>query len=81
MVCGDSHVSTHGVFGALAFGIGNSEVEHILATQTVITKRSKNLRIQVDGVLSAGVGSKDLILHAIGVIRTAGGGLGGPGGG
>lgn len=73
VVCGDSHTSTHGAFGALAFGIGTSEVEHVLATQTLITKRSKNMRIQVDGALPAGVSSKDIILHAIGVIGTAGG--------
>ena len=73
VVCGDSHTSTHGAFGALAFGIGTSEVEHVLATQTLITKRSKNMRIQVDGALQAGVSSKDIILHAIGVIGTAGG--------
>ena len=73
VVCGDSHTSTHGAFGSLAFGIGTSEVEHVLATQTLITKRSKNMRIQVDGALPPGVGSKDIILHAIGVIGTAGG--------
>ena len=73
VVCGDSHTSTHGAFGALAFGIGTSEVEHVLATQTIITKRSKNMRIQVDGMLPPGVGSKDIILHTIGVIGTAGG--------
>ncbi|KAL8704914.1 MAG: hypothetical protein Q9201_001947 [Fulgogasparrea decipioides] len=73
VVCGDSHTSTHGAFGALAFGIGTSEVEHVLATQTLITKRSKNMKIQVDGALSLGVSSKDIILHAIGVIGTAGG--------
>ncbi|MCJ1335621.1 3-isopropylmalate dehydratase [Bachmanniomyces sp. S44760] len=73
VVCGDSHTSTHGAFGALAFGIGTSEVEHVLATQTLITKRSKNMRIQVDGTLAPGVSSKDIILHAIGVIGTAGG--------
>ncbi len=73
VVCGDSHTSTHGAFGALAFGIGTSEVEHVLATQTLITKPSKNMRIQVDGVLPPGVSSKDIILHAIGVIGTAGG--------
>ena len=73
VVCGDSHTSTHGAFGALAFGIGTSEVEHVLATQTLITKRSKNMRIQVDGALAPGVSSKDIILHAIGVIGTAGG--------
>ena len=73
VVCGDSHTSTHGAFGALAFGIGTSEVEHVLATQTIITKRSKNMRIQVDGALPPGVSSKDIILHTIGVIGTAGG--------
>lgn len=73
VVCGDSHTSTHGAFGALAFGIGTSEVEHVLATQTLITKRSKNMRIQVDGVLPSGVSSKDIILHTIGIIGTAGG--------
>ncbi len=73
VVCGDSHTSTHGAFGALAFGIGTSEVEHVLATQTLITRRSKNMRIQVDGKISPGVSSKDIILHTIGVIGTAGG--------
>lgn len=73
VVCGDSHTSTHGAFGALAFGIGTSEVEHVLATQCLLTKRSKNMRIQVDGPLSPGVSSKDIILHVIGVIGTAGG--------
>ena len=73
VVCGDSHTSTHGAFGALAFGIGTSEVEHVLATQCLITKRSKNMRIQVDGKLAPGVSSKDIILHTIGVIGTAGG--------
>ncbi|RMZ92524.1 hypothetical protein DV736_g247, partial [Chaetothyriales sp. CBS 134916] len=73
VVCGDSHTSTHGAFGALAFGIGTSEVEHVLATQCLITKRSKNMRIQVDGKLAPGVSSKDIILHVIGVIGTAGG--------
>lgn len=73
VVCGDSHTSTHGAFGALAFGIGTSEVEHVLATQTLITKRCKNMRIQVDGALPPGVSSKDVILHAIGIIGTAGG--------
>ena len=73
MVCGDSHTSTHGAFGALAFGIGTSEVEHVLATQCLITKRSKNMRIQVDGELAPGVSSKDVILHVIGKIGTAGG--------
>ena len=73
VVCGDSHTSTHGAFGALAFGIGTSEVEHVLATQCLITKRSKNMRIQIDGELAPGVSSKDVVLHAIGKIGTAGG--------
>lgn len=73
VVCGDSHTSTHGAFGALAFGIGTSEVEHVLATQTLITKRSKNMKMQVEGQLAPGVSSKDIILHAIGLIGTAGG--------
>jgi 3-isopropylmalate dehydratase len=73
VVYGDSHTSTHGAFGALAFGIRTSEVEHVLETQTLITKRSKNMRIQVDGELSPGVSSKDIILYAIGKIGTAGG--------
>ncbi|KAL4903652.1 hypothetical protein BDW74DRAFT_155907 [Aspergillus multicolor] len=73
VVCGDSHTSTHGAFGALAFGIGTSEVEHVLATQTLLTRRSKNMRVQVDGELPAGVTSKDVVLHIIGLIGTAGG--------
>ena len=73
VVCGDSHTSTHGAFGALAFGIGTSEVEHVLATQCLITRRSKNMRIQIDGELAPGVSSKDVVLHAIGLIGTAGG--------
>lgn len=73
IVCGDSHTSTHGAFGALAFGIGTSEVEHVLATQTIIQKRAKNMLIQVDGELPEGVTSKDIILHIIGLIGTAGG--------
>jgi 3-isopropylmalate dehydratase len=73
VVCGDSHTSTHGAFGALAFGIGTSEVEHVLATQTLMTRRSKNMKVQVDGELAPGVGSKDVVLHIIGVIGTAGG--------
>ena len=72
VVCGDSHTSTHGAFGALAFGIGTTEVEHVLATQTLITRRSKNMRIQVDGNLGPGVSSKDIILYIIGMIGTAG---------
>jgi 3-isopropylmalate dehydratase len=73
IVCGDSHTSTHGAFGALAFGIGTSEVEHVLATQTLLQKKSKNMRIRVNGKLSPGVESKDIVLHVIGVIGTAGG--------
>ncbi|KAI2607300.1 aconitase family-domain-containing protein [Hypoxylon fragiforme] len=73
LVCGDSHTSTHGAFGCFAIGIGTSEVEHVLATQCLITKRSKNMRIQVEGELAPGVSSKDVVLHAIGIIGTAGG--------
>ncbi|KNC30295.1 hypothetical protein FF38_02234, partial [Lucilia cuprina] len=73
VVCGDSHTSTHGAFGALAFGIGTSEVEHVLATQTLLQSKSKNMLIQVNGDLRAGVTSKDLMLHIISVIGTAGG--------
>ncbi|KAI8851553.1 aconitase family-domain-containing protein [Chytridium lagenaria] len=73
VVCGDSHTSTHGAFGALAFGIGTSEVEHVLATQTLPQKKSKNMRIKVTGVLATGLTSKDVMLHIIGVIGTAGG--------
>ena len=73
IVCGDSHTATHGAFGALAFGIGTSEVEHVLATQTLIQKKSKNLRINVIGKLVTGVTSKDVILQTIGKIGTAGG--------
>src|SRR5487761_2150325 len=73
IVCGDSHTSTHGAFGALAHGIGTSEVEHVLATQTLIQRRAKNMRVQVDGKLPEGVGAKDIILAIIGEIGTAGG--------
>ena len=73
IVCGDSHTATHGAFGALAFGIGTSEVEHVLATQTLVQKKSKNFRINVNGELSVGVTSKDVILQIIGKIGTAGG--------
>ncbi len=73
IVCGDSHTATHGAFGALAFGIGTSEVEHVLATQTLVQKKSKNFRINVNGELSAGVTSKDVILQIIGKIGTDGG--------
>jgi len=73
IVCGDSHTSTHGAFGALAFGIGTSEVEHVLATQTLIQKPAENMRISVDGELPFGVTPKDVILAIIGRIGTAGG--------
>ena len=72
VVCGDSHTDTHGALGALAFGIGTSEVEHVLATQTVLTKKARNLLVQVDGPLSPGVGAKDVVLALIGRIGTAG---------
>ncbi|PWR20361.1 3-isopropylmalate dehydratase large subunit [Zavarzinia aquatilis] len=72
IVCGDSHTATHGAFGSLAFGIGTSEVEHVLATQTLIQKRSKNMRITVDGDLGPGVTAKDIVLAIIGKIGTAG---------
>ncbi|KAJ3414888.1 3-isopropylmalate dehydratase [Chytridiales sp. JEL 0842] len=73
VVCGDSHTSTHGAFGALAFGIGTSEVEHVLATQTLPQQKSKNMLVRVSNLLHPGVTSKDLILHIIGKIGTAGG--------
>ncbi len=73
IVCGDSHTSTHGAFGALAHGIGTSEVEHVLATQTLIQKKAKNMLVQVDGTLPDGVTAKDIILTIIGEIGTAGG--------
>ncbi|MDO9313983.1 MAG: 3-isopropylmalate dehydratase large subunit [Burkholderiaceae bacterium] len=73
VVCGDSHTSTHGAFGALAHGIGTSEVEHVLATQTLLAKKAKNLLIRIDGVLSPGCSAKDLVLAVIGKIGTAGG--------
>jgi 3-isopropylmalate/(R)-2-methylmalate dehydratase large subunit len=73
IVCGDSHTATHGAFGALAYGIGTSEVEHVLATQTLIQAKSKNLLAQVDGKLPPGVTAKDIILGIIGEIGTAGG--------
>ena len=73
IVCGDSHTSTHGAFGALAHGIGTSEVEHVLATQTLIQKKAKNMRVTVDGELPDGVTAKDIILAIIGEIGTAGG--------
>jgi 3-isopropylmalate/(R)-2-methylmalate dehydratase large subunit len=73
VVCGDSHTSTHGAFGCLAFGIGTSEVEHVLATQCLLTKKSKSLRVRVDGTLPFGCGAKDVVLAIIGKIGTAGG--------
>ncbi len=73
IVCGDSHTSTHGAFGALAFGIGTSEVEHVLATQTLLMKKSKNMLVRVDGRLSQGCSAKDIVLAIIGRIGTAGG--------
>jgi len=73
IVCGDSHTSTHGAFGALAHGIGTSEVEHVLATQTLIQKKAKNMLVTVDGVAPNGVGAKDIVLAIIGEIGTAGG--------
>ena len=73
VVCGDSHTSTHGAFGALAFGIGTSEVEHVLATQCLLQKKSKNMRVSVDGAVGPGVTAKDVVLAVIGAIGTAGG--------
>src|SRR5258708_37308329 len=73
IVWGDSHTSTHGAFGALAFGIGTSEVEHVLATQTLIQRPAKNMLIRVEGALPLGVTAKDLVLAIIGTIGTAGG--------
>lgn len=73
IVCGDSHTATHGAFGALAFGIGTSEVEHVLATQTLLQHKPRTLELRVDGSLAAGVTAKDLVLYLIGQITTAGG--------
>ena len=73
VVCGDSHTSTHGAFGALAHGIGTSEVEHVLATQTLLAKKARNMLVKVDGKLPAGCGAKDIVLAIIGRIGTAGG--------
>jgi 3-isopropylmalate/(R)-2-methylmalate dehydratase large subunit len=73
VVCGDSHTSTHGAFGALAHGIGTSEVEHVLATQTLLARKARNMLVKVDGVLAKGCGAKDLVLAVIGRIGTAGG--------
>lgn len=73
VVCGDSHTSTHGAFGALAHGIGTSEVEHVLATQTLLAKKSKNMLVKVEGTLPRGCTAKDIVLAIIGKIGTAGG--------
>ena len=73
VVCGDSHTSTHGAFAALAFGIGTSEVEHVLATQCLIQKKSKNMRVMIDGPVGAGITAKDIVLRIIGETGTAGG--------
>ncbi len=73
VVCGDSHTSTHGAFAALAFGIGTSEVEHVMATQCLIQKKSKNMRVTVAGAVAEGITAKDIVLHIIGIIGTAGG--------
>ena len=73
VVCGDSHTSTHGAFGALAHGIGTSEVEHVMATQTLLAKKAKNMLVRVDGLLAPGVTAKDIVLAIIGRIGTAGG--------
>jgi 3-isopropylmalate/(R)-2-methylmalate dehydratase large subunit len=73
IVCGDSHTATHGAFGALAFGIGTSEVEHVLATQTLVQRPAKNMRVEVNGALPAGITAKDLVLAIIGKLGTAGG--------
>ncbi|MBQ0935832.1 3-isopropylmalate dehydratase large subunit [Ideonella paludis] len=73
VVCGDSHTSTHGAFGALAHGIGTSEVEHVLATQTLLAKKAKNMLVKVEGQVAKGVGAKDIVLAIIGKIGTAGG--------
>lgn len=73
IVCGDSHTSTHGAFGALAFGIGTTEAEHVLATQTLARRKSKSMLVQIDGALGRGVTAKDLILHVIGTIGADGG--------
>src|SRR5690606_29063401 len=73
VVCGDSHTSTHGAFGALAHGIGTSEVEHVLATQCLVAKKMKNMQVRVEGKLPFGVTAKDIVLAVIGKIGTAGG--------
>lgn len=73
IVCGDSHTSTHGALGSLAFGIGTSEVEHVMATQTILQRPAKNMRVNVEGTPGAGVSAKDIMLAIIGHIGTAGG--------
>src|SRR3982751_1716417 len=73
VVCGDSHTSTHGAFGALAHGIGTSEVEHVLATQTLLARKAKNMLVRIDGTLGRGCSAKDIVLAVIGKIGTAGG--------
>ncbi|HBS13950.1 MAG TPA: 3-isopropylmalate dehydratase large subunit, partial [Alcanivorax sp.] len=73
VVCGDSHTSTNGALGCLAHGIGTSEVEHVLATQTLVAQKMKNMQVRVEGELGPGVTAKDVVLHIIGVIGTAGG--------
>src|SRR5207249_1644295 len=73
VVCGDSHTSTHGAFGCLAFGIGTSEVEHVLATQCLLTKKAKSMLVRVEGALPVGCTAKDIVLAVIGRIGTAGG--------
>ena len=73
VVCGDSHTSTHGAFGALAFGVGTSEVEHVMATQCLVQKKSKSMLVSVDGQVGPGVTAKDIMLAIIGAIGTAGG--------
>src|SRR5205085_3826193 len=73
VVCGDSHTSTHGAFACLAHGIGTSEVEHVLVTQTLLTRKSKSMLVQVDGELAPGATAKDIVLAVIGKIGTAGG--------
>ncbi|MEI6599177.1 MAG: aconitase family protein, partial [Comamonadaceae bacterium] len=73
VVCGDSHTSTHGAFGALAHGIGTSEVEHVMATQTLLAKKARNMLVRIDGILPKGCGGKDIVLAVIGRIGTAGG--------
>ena len=73
IVCGDSHTACHGGLGALAFGIGTSEVEHVLATQTLLLKQSKNMEVRIEGELGAGVTAKDVVLHICGVLGASGG--------